>query len=142
MTSTELDTGTEQPPLDHIDVDGADKPLNPVEVEAGIRKVSRLVYLGARYVTEREDTFREKARDCDKAFARAYLRHDGPAHEKRYVAELDPEVVRAREVRDDAELAFKYAERRQKALIEALGSIRSIGASVREMYRAETGVGR
>ena len=39
-------------------------------------------------------------------------------------------------------LAFRHVERRQRALIEQLNGLRSIGASVREMYRSESGVGR
>jgi hypothetical protein len=137
MTSVE-----ERAPLDDIDLAGTDAPLNPVEVEAGIRKIARMIHYGIKIVSDAERDWRQKSAAHDRVFARAYCDHDGPAHEKKYAAEIHPDVVQARDQRDVAEWTYRHAERRQKALIEQLGALRSIGASVREMYRSETGTGR
>lgn len=135
-------TGTERAPLDDIDLAGTDAPLNPVEVEAGIRKIARMIHHGIKTVSDAEWDFRHKDAEHARVLARAYLDHDGPAHEKKYAAEIDSRVVAARDARDVAELAFRHADRRQRALIEQLNALRSIGASVRAMYGAESGVGR
>lgn len=138
MTSTD----TERAPLDDIDLAGTDAPLNPVEVEAGIRKIARMIHHGVKTVSDTEFDFRKKDAEHARVLARAYINHDGPAHEKKYAAEIHGDVIVARDLRDVAELAFRHADRRQRALIEQLGALRSIGASVRAMYGAETGVGR
>ena len=138
--STELDT--ERPPLDDIDADGSDRPLNPVEIEAGLRKVARMNFLGIRIVTEAEKEARKKAAEYDRIHANACFNHQGPAYEKKWAAELHPDVIAAREAKDVAEVAFKHAERRQRELGKQLDALRSIGTSVRESYRSDTGVGR
>lgn len=132
----------EPPPLDNLDTEGADRPLNPVQVEAGMTKIARMLHRGVWIVSEAEREFRHKAAIHDRVFAQAYRDHDGPAHEKKYAAEIREDVIQARDERDIAELAFRHTERRQRALIEQLGALRSIGASVRAMFSAETGVGR
>lgn len=135
-------TDSERAPLDDIDIAGTDAPLNPVEVEAGIRKVARMIHHGIKLVSDAEFDFRKKDAEYARVLARAYIDHDGPAHEKKYAAEIHESVIQARDARDVAELAFRHADRRQRALIEQLNALRSIGASVRAMYGAETGVGR
>lgn len=132
----------ESPPLDNLDVDGSDRPLNPVEIEAGLRKIARMNFLGIRIVSKAEEDSRKAAAAYDRALAHAYINHDGPAHEKKYAAEIHPSVVAARDARDVAELAFRHAERRQRELGKQLDALRSINTSVREMYRSETGYGR
>lgn len=139
MTSTARE---ERPPLDEIDADGADRPLNPVEIEAGLRKVARMNFLGIKVVSDAEREARAKAAEYDRVYARAFLNHNGPQTEKKYGAELHPDVIAARDARDVAELAFRHAERRQRELGKQLDALRSIGTSVRESYRSDTGVGR
>jgi hypothetical protein len=101
MTTTE-----ELAPLDAIDLDGTDRPLNPVEVEAGIRKIARLIHYGIKLVSDAEFDFRKKDAEHDRVRAHSYIAHDGPAHEKKYAAEIDPEVIRARDARDVAEFGL------------------------------------
>lgn len=135
MTTTE-----ELAPLDNIDLDGTDRPLNPVEVEAGIRKCARLIHYGIRIVSDAEAAHRGAVAEYDRAYARAYLAADGAQYARRYHAELATEAER--DARDIAELAYRHAERRQRALLAQLDAARSVNASVRGMYGAESGIGR
>ena len=75
----------------------------------------------------------------DLAFAKAYMAHEGPAHERKYAAEIA--TVEEREAKDVAEVAFKYAERNARALENELRATQSIGASIRSMYQGERGFG-
>ncbi|MDN5916634.1 MAG: hypothetical protein L0I76_16280 [Pseudonocardia sp.] len=127
----------ESAPLDDLQ---AEAPLNPVETEAGIRKCARMIHKGIRIVSDAEWAYREADAKFDRAFAAAYLDHDGPAHAKKYAAELNTQPER--DDRDVKELAFRYADRRQRALLAQLDAIRSVNTSVRAAYMADSGVGR
>lgn len=106
--------------------------LNPVDVETAIRRVSERIARGVMVCDERYRAFLEADRNYDAAFAKAYLDHAGPAHEKKYAAELT--TVRLREARDIADAAYRYADRQAKALQDELRALQSVGASVRAMY--------
>ena len=106
--------------------------LNPVEVENGIREVSHNIGRGVRICDERYRAFLAADHDYDVAFARAYMDATGPAHERKYAAELEP--VLERRARDEADAAYRYADRRAKALENELRALQSVGASVRSMY--------
>ena len=114
-------------------------PLNPVEIEQSIQAVAKRIHHGVTVVTNAEAEFRQADREYDAAFARAYLRHEGPQTEKKYAAELATQTER--EVRDVAELAYKHAERTARALEAELRAWQSVGASIRAMYQGERGVG-
>jgi hypothetical protein len=58
--------------------------------------------------------------------------HEGPAHEKKYAAELATTEERA--ARDVADAAYRYADRLAKALESELRAYQSIGASVRATF--------
>ena len=120
--------------------DEYDEPLNPVTIEAAIQRCKHNIARGVRIVSDAERKARAAEAEYDRAVARAYLNHEGPVHEKRYVAELATE--KERDARDIAQLAFKHADRQARALESELRAYQSIGASVRAMYGAETGVGR
>ena len=77
-------------------------------------------------------SFLEADRTYDAAFALAYLDHEGPAHEKKYAAELA--TLEQREKRDIADAAYRYADRTAKALENELRAMQSVGASIRAMY--------
>jgi hypothetical protein len=113
------------------------EPLNPVDIESAIQRCSRNIARGVRVVSDAERKARAAEAEYDRAVARAYL--EGPAHEKRYAAELA--TAAERDARDIAQLAFKHADRQARALESELRAYQSIGASVRAMYGAETGVG-
>lgn len=112
--------------------------LNPVQVESSIREVAERIARGVSIVSERYTAFLDTERAYDQAFARAYLSAEGPAHERKYTAELA--TAREREARDLADAAFRYADRTAKALEAELRAYQSIGASVRQMY-GTAGVG-
>jgi hypothetical protein len=113
--------------------------LNPADLEAKIQEISRRIHDGVRVVTNAERDAREKRRVYDHAYAQAYMQHTGPAHEKRYAAEV--ETTEKRGVAEDAEVVFRHAERTARALENELRATQSIGASVRAMYQGERGIG-
>lgn len=123
-------------PLNH-----ASEPLNPVDIERNIRVVSTRIAEGVRVCDREYRKYLAAQHAYDLAFARAYMAHDGPAHEKKYAAEL---ATRAeREARDVADASYRYADRQAKALQDELRAWQSVGASVRSMYAvAGVGVGR
>ena len=113
--------------------------LNPVDVEHRIQEVSNRIARGVSVITSAEREAREKRRAFDLAFAYAYKRAEGPAHERKYGAEI--EAMPHREAADIAEIAFKHAERTAKALEKELFAWQSINGNIRAMYGA-AGVGQ
>lgn len=116
------------------------EPLNPVEIEQSIRACAERIHRGVVVVGNAEAKAREARHAYDVAYAMAYMDFDGPAHEKRYAAEVATQSERA--AADVAELAYRHAERTAKAVEAELRAWQSVGASVRLMYGVETGVGR
>jgi hypothetical protein len=113
--------------------------LNPADLEAKIQEISRRIHEGVKVVTAAERDAREQRRLYDLAYARAYMAHEGPAHERRYAAEIA--TTDDRNTVDVAEVAFKHAERTARALENELRATQSIGASIRQMYASERGFG-
>lgn len=113
--------------------------LNPVDIEHNIQECARRIHKGVTVVGNAEKEHREAAHRHDVAFARAYMDHDGAAHEKRYAATLATQDERS--AADVAELAFKHAERTARALEAELRAWQSVGASIRAMYQGEKGLG-
>lgn len=105
---------------------------NPVTVEQNIRTCSDRIANGVRVCDERYRAYLEADHAYDVAVAEAYVNHNGPAHEKKYVAEL--ETQRERKARDVADAAYRYADRQARALESELRAWQSVGASVRQMY--------
>jgi hypothetical protein len=62
--------------------------LNPVDIETAIRSCSNRIAASVRECSGRYNAFLEADRALDQAFAHAYLNADGPAHERKYAAEL------------------------------------------------------
>ena len=113
--------------------------LNPVDVERHIQEVSNRIAAGVGVITAAERVAREKRRAFDLAFAHSYKRAEGPAHERKYTADI--EAMPHREAADIAEIAFKHAERTAKALEKELFAWQSINGNLRAMYNA-AGVGQ
>lgn len=113
--------------------------LNPVDVERKIEEISNRIAKGVAVVTKAEKDARDKRRAFDLAFAHAYKRAEGPAHERKYTAEI--EAMPHREAADNAEIAFKHAERTAKALEKELFAWQSINGNIRAMY-GSAGVGQ
>jgi hypothetical protein len=111
-----------------------DRPLNPVEIEQAIRRLANESGRAVRIVTGRLEAFREAERVYDANYASAYLEHKGPAHEKKYAAELA--TTHLRQDRDVAEVAWRYAERSAASLERQLSAYQSINRSVSQMFSA------
>lgn len=104
----------------------------PADIEHRISETANQIAKGVSICAERWKTFAEADRHYDQQYAAAYLDADGPAHAKRYEAELA--TMEARATRDTAEAAWKYADWQQKALTEQLRAFQSLGRSVRSQY--------
>lgn len=106
--------------------------LNPVNIEQRIRDISERIAKSAGVCNDRYVAFAKASHAYELAFAKAYMAFKGPAHEKKYQAEIDTEELR--EARDVTDAAYKYADRLAKALGSELRAYQSIGASVRAMF--------
>lgn len=113
--------------------------ISPVEIESRIQDIARRIHAGVPVVSNADAAARAADHALDLAFAKAYMTHEGPAHERKYAAEIATE--KEREACDIAEVAFKHAERTAKALDAELRAMQSIGASIRSMYQGERGFG-
>lgn len=113
--------------------------LNPADLEKHIQEISRRIHSGVSVVTGAEREARELRRKYDHDFAVEYMNHQGPAHERRYAAEVATTEQRA--AAEVAEVAFRHAERTARALENELRATQSIGASIRAMYAGERGFG-
>lgn len=109
--------------------------LNPVDVERSIRETADEIARMVRVVSDAERDARHKRVLYDRAFAGAYLAAEGPAHERKYRAELG--TAGERDLMEVAELAYRYAERQSKALEAKLRAFQSVGASIRSMYSGQ-----
>lgn len=105
---------------------------NPVQIEHAIREIANRIGNGVAVCDQRLRAFMQADHAYDVAYARAYLKADGPQAEKKYQAELD--TVEERTARDVADAAYRYADRQAKALQDELRAYQSIGASIRNMY--------
>lgn len=106
--------------------------LNPVDIEHRIRKISNRIAAGVKVCSTRYEEFLAANHAYELEYARAYLDYDGPAHEKRYAADIACEEKR--HLRDVADAAYRYADRTAKALENELRAYQSVGASIRQMY--------
>jgi len=105
---------------------------NPVVVEEKIAVISNRI---ANSVTTCSNAYRDFMKadlEYDRAYAKAYLDHDGPQTEKKYAAELA--TYDERSARDVADVAYRYADRLARALEAELRAMQSIGASIRMQY--------
>lgn len=106
--------------------------INPVEVEKTILEIVNEISHGI--ITYRDALARSLAanREYTLAYARAYMAFDGPAHARRFAADLATEGQLVE--RDAGEVALRFADRSARALEKKLDAFRSIGASVRQAY--------
>jgi len=112
--------------------------FNPVVIEQKIADVSNRIAQGVNLADEKYREFLDADRVYDAAFARAYMTYSGPAHSKRYAAELETGAERA--ARDVADAAYRYTDRRTRAYQDELRSLQSINKSVLMAYQT-AGVG-
>lgn len=114
--------------------------LNPAEVEQTIWGATNDIAQGVRVVSSAEQSARRARRECDLAFARAYMAAAGPAHEKKYLAEI--ETAQQRSDAEVAEVAFEHAKRQMRALEGKLSAFQTISKSIQQMYGAASVQGR
>lgn len=112
----------------------SDSPLNPVDVEKAIEETKNRIANGVRIVTARDKDRRDRKREFDKAWALAFKRAEGPVEDRKQQAVID--TMAERESYDDAEIAFKHAERTADALTKELFAWQSINNTIRAMYNA------
>ena len=102
----------------------SNEPLNPVSIEQAIRECATHIAKGVTVVSNAYSAFLAADRAFDQAVARAYIEADGAAHERKYIAELA--TADEREARDVADVAYRYARDRAKALESELMSLMSV----------------
>jgi hypothetical protein len=106
--------------------------INPVQIEQSIRECAQRIAKGVTVCANAYSAWLAADHEHDIAEARAYMSHDGPAHEKKHAATLA--TIQERQERDAADAAYRYADRQSRALTEELRAWQSVGASVRQMY--------
>lgn len=111
---------------------------SPARVETEIYSCAQRIATGVMKADTAYKEFLKKDAAYDRAFAVAYLEAGGPAHERRYAAEVATAVER--DVRDVADAAYKLMASNMKAIQSELDALRSIGTSVRQAYQV-AGVG-
>ncbi len=117
-----------------MSVDTETPVLNPVDAERKIQELSDRIARGVGVVTNAERDARTKKRAFDLAYAHAYKRAEGSIKEREYSADI--QTMDKREESDNAEIAFKHAERTAKALEKELVAWQSINSNLRAMYGA------
>jgi hypothetical protein len=105
---------------------------NPAEVESAIRRCANDIARGVGICGEAYAAYLAADRAYDAAFAHAYLAAEGPAHTRKYTAELKTQTER--EQRDVADASYRVADRRARALEAELRALQSVGASIRQAY--------
>ena len=109
--------------------------LNPVDTEQKIVALSNDIARGVTVVSNAHAAFTEADRAYDLAYARAYMAHEGAAHERRYAADLGTETERI--AKDAADVAYQHARRVSKSLEAQLMAMQSVSRSVVAMYGAQ-----
>ena len=107
--------------------------LTPVMIERHILDLSNRIAKSASVCNQRYGEFLTADREYDRAYAQAFMEHDGAQGEKRYSAELA--TTSEREVRDVADAAHRYADRLSKALQSELLAYQSLNKSLLAQYQ-------
>ncbi len=110
----------------------ATESYSPVSIEQSIRECARRIADGVRVCGNAYADYLAADHDYDRAFARSYIEAGGPAHERKYIAELATDEERT--ARDVADAAYRYADRTARAVEAELRAWQSVGASVRQAY--------
>lgn len=112
--------------------------LTPVMLERHILGLSNRIAKSAGECNTRYRAFLDADREYDRAYAQAFMDHEGAQGEKRYAAELATTDERA--ARDVADAAHRYADRLSKALQSELLAYQSLNKSIIAQYQV-AGVG-
>lgn len=111
---------------------------SPVQVEKKILEIVNRIAKSVKVCDEYYRLFLAADLDYDRGFAKAYLDFDGPQTEKKQAAVLA--TAELRDIRDAADASYRYARDLRQSLDSELEAYRSVGASIREVYR-NAGVG-
>lgn len=114
------------------------EPLSPVSVEQRILEISNRISRSAKVCNDLYIDYLTADREYDRAYAVAFLKHEGPQTEKRYAAE--EATTAERERRDVTDAAYRYADRLSKALQAELMAMQSVNKSVIAQFNV-AGVG-
>ncbi|MFC8531882.1 hypothetical protein [Nocardia sp. NPDC057227] len=106
---------------------------SPEKVDLAIAACANRIANGVKVCDERYTTYLQADHAYDVAYAHAYLNAEGPAHAKKYEAEIATE--NERRARDVADAAYRYADRTARAVQDELRALQSVGASIRAMYQ-------
>ncbi len=117
---------------------GRRSPHDPVDVEWQIEDTKNFITKGVDVITEAERKAKAARAAFDRDFALAIGEATGPAVNHKYQATIA--TMKQRMVAEDAEIAFRHAERKMHALEKELFAWQSILNSARAMYGA-AGVG-
>ena len=112
--------------------------LNPIDVEKRIINLVGTLSAALEQWKAQYREHKEAEHTFDRALAKARLAAADAgiaANDRRYHAELNPEVIETRRASDLAEVAFKYADERLRAVRSALSAWQSVGHSVRQAYQ-------
>lgn len=111
--------------------------LNPLDVEA---KLLELVETLSKSLVEWKRLYKN-LKDCERGYDAAYAAARLAAadagvtpNDRKYHADLNPDVSQARKDKDEAEVLFKYAEERLRGVHAAIRAWQSVGTSVRQAY--------
>lgn len=105
---------------------------NPVQIEEAIRECATRIAKGVSVCAERLAAYLEADREYEWAYHEAFDTYEGPAHSKKSHAILSTKKERV--ARDTADVAYRFADRKARALELELRAWQSVGASVRQMY--------
>jgi len=105
---------------------------SPAQIEQKILEISSRIANSVRVCDERYRAFMAADLDFDRAFAKAYLAYEGPQQERRYAAVAA--TAELRDVRDEADAAYRFAKDLREALNAELDAFRSVGVSVRQAW--------
>jgi hypothetical protein len=119
----------------------APEPLLPAQVEAAIQWCLHHLSRGVLIVDEAQDKALKTAARYDRMYAHAFLAYEGPQTEKRHAAEIDEDVIVARDDRDVAKLAYEHAQRTYRRLEKELSGFQSLNKGMNAAYGATTGFG-
>jgi hypothetical protein len=108
--------------------------LNPADVERHIEETKNRIARGVKVVSDAEREAKAKKRELDLATAYALKKAEGPEYLRKAQATID--TMPRREEAENAELAFRHAQRQAEALERELFAWQSILNSVRAMFSA------
>lgn len=108
------------------------EPLNPVEVESQIRTLANRLSNGIPVVAKALGEYKTALRTYEVEEAKAYMRHTGPAHEKKYAAIIAAEDFR--KASDDAEVIWRHADRTARSVESELSAFQSLYKGIVSMY--------